>query len=68
MIKKIFEILCIFLTVQLLVYSLVAFISWKTNPGDWTLDGRFYALMLSGLLSCIAISAYIIFSDDTQNK
>lgn len=68
MIKKILEILCVYLVVQLLVYSFVAFVSWKTNPGDWTNDARFVTVLLGGVFGFGAISAYIAFSDYEQNK
>ena len=68
MIKKILEILCVFLAVQLLVYGFVAFVSWKTNPGDWTVDTRSYTAVLGGVFGFGAVSAYIAFSDYEQNK
>ena len=68
MIKKILEIFCVFLVVQLLVYSVVAFVCWEVNPGNWTVDERFWVVLLGGLFGFGAISAYIAFSDYEQKK
>ena len=68
MIKKILELLCVYLIVQLSVYSFTAFISWKTNPGDWTVDERFFTVILGVVLGLGGIGAYIGFSDYEQNK
>ena len=68
MIKKILELLCVYLIVQLLVYSFVAFVCWEVNPGDWANDARFVTVLLGGVFGFGAISAYIGFSDYEQNK
>lgn len=68
MIKKILEIFCVFLVVQLLVYSVVAFVCWEINPGNWTDDARFITVLLGGVFGFGAISAYIALSDYEQKK
>jgi hypothetical protein len=63
-IKTILGAAFVFILINLAIYGSISFIMWNANPGTWTLDSRFFQVILGIIFGSAAASAYIMFKNE----
>ena len=67
MIKTILGALCIFLAIQLLIYSFSAFVLWEPYPGNWQGGERAFTATIGLFFGIAAVGGYMAYQEDKYN-
>jgi hypothetical protein len=64
MIKTILGALCVFLAIQILIYTFAAYVMWEPYPGNWQGGERAFTATMGLLFGISAAIGYVMFEED----
>ena len=64
MIKTILGALCVFLAIQILIYTFVAYVIWEPYPGNWQGGARAFTATMGLFFGIVAAVGYVMYEED----
>ena len=62
--KAILKAAGIFIVINLFIYVIISFLTWNWDVSTWTLDSRFFQVLLGIMLGGGATSAYVTVKNE----
>lgn len=62
--KTILGALCVFLAIQILIYTFAAYVMWEPYPGNWQGGERAFTATVGMLFGISAAIGYVMYEED----